>query len=109
MTKKLILIGGILMLLTAFCGAQVGTNKKDRGLPGIKTVAGKVGEISPGKIVIENEHGAKREIPLDEKTKYQLGKNKTAKLDDVKAGSMVKVSYRESDRTATLIAVDLKK
>ena len=74
-----------------------------------KTVYGKVTAIDAAKIVIENEFGAKKEIKLDTKTKLLNTKNKAFKLSDFASGSMVKVTFREVDMTATVVQENVKK
>lgn len=77
--------------------------KGDRTFTDTKMVRGKVAQINETKLVIENDYGAKREINLDSKTKFNLASKKNVKATDVTSGLIVDVTFREADNTATIV------
>jgi hypothetical protein len=75
-----------------------------RGVPkNVKIVEGKIAEIDDGKVIIENDYGARKELKLSSKTKFQLTEKKRIKLSEVKPGTFVKITFSEKDSTATKV------
>ncbi len=69
----------------------------------IKIVEGKVAEINEAKVVIENDHGARKELKVSAKTRFHLAAKKRIKLTEVKPGTFVKITFSEKDLTATKV------
>ncbi len=81
-----------------------------KGVPkNIKIVEGKIAEIDEGKVVIENDYGARKELRVSSKTKFQLTEKKRIKLAEVKPGTFVKITFSEKDLTATKVQETVKK
>lgn len=69
----------------------------------IKMVEGKIAEINDSTVIIENDHGARKELKLTTKTKFQLIEKKRIKLTEVKPGTFVKITFSEKDLTASKV------
>lgn len=83
--------------------------KAERPSTQTKIVVGKVAEITNSKLVIENEHGAKKELKLDAKTRFLLTEKKRVKLTEVQPGTLVSITFRAADLTATKVQQTVKK
>ena len=83
--------------------------KAERPSTQTKIVVGKVAEITNSKLVIENEHGAKKELKLDAKTRFLLTEKQRVKLTEVQPGWLVSITFREADLTATKVQQTMKK
>ncbi len=84
-------------------------SQAERAMKDSKTVMGKVAEITASKVVIENDYGAKKELKLNSKTKFRLSEKKSTKLDAIKPGALVNVTFRPADLTATRVQQTVKK
>ncbi len=74
-----------------------------------KLVFGKIAELTPEKIIIENENGAQKTIELNHKTQFRTAKNKGLKATEMKPGLMVRVLFRVSDGKALLVQEGIPK
>lgn len=105
MTRNIVIVAFVLSLFTLSSLAQgkagYGTliRPKPKNSP-IKMVEGKVAEINESKVIIENDFGARKELRISGKTKFQLGEKKRAKLAEMKPGTFVKITFDETDSTA---------
>lgn len=104
MTRKMVILVCLLLLFTLSSMAQgkAGNGTLIRPKPNrspIKMVEGKVAEIDESKVIIENDHGARKELRLNSKTKFKLGEKKTVKLNEMKPGTFVKITFNETDLT----------
>lgn len=102
------LVAMLLISCAMFTAAQAAQyrplkNDAEKNAKTKKMLYGKVAAISPAQIVIENEAGAKKAIPLDGKTKFRTDRNKGLKITDLKAGASVRVLYRVTDGKAILV------
>ncbi|MBS1810457.1 MAG: hypothetical protein JST84_19995 [Acidobacteria bacterium] len=116
MNRSIFIISALLVLFSLVVVAQDSNEsrkatraKGDRTFATGKTVYGKVSTMDEAKIVIENDYGAKKEIKLDNKTKFLNAKSKNFKMTDFAQGAMVKVTFREVDNTATVVQENVKK
>jgi hypothetical protein len=90
--------------------ARLKTPRMMKGVPkDIKIVEGKIAEIDDAKVVIENDHGARKELRLSPKTSFHLTEKKRIKLAEVRPGTFVKITFREKDLTATKVQETVKK
>lgn len=116
MTRGVVTFAFLMIVLSVSAFAQgsgssssVARAKPERPFAVTKTMMGKIAEINATKLVLENEHGAKKEFKLDNKTKFRLSEKKSVKLEEVKPGLRVKVTFREADLTATMVQETVKK
>lgn len=106
MTRTAFLITLLIVFsLTAIAQHTHTNNKSD----GTKSVEGKVAEINATKLILANDHGAQKEFSLNDKTKFRLLNKKSAKLDAIKPGLLVRVTFRPNDQTVTIVQETVKK
>ncbi|HZS09224.1 MAG TPA: hypothetical protein VFD58_30605 [Blastocatellia bacterium] len=106
----------VMLLAPAACAqgsgssAGISTARAERPFAVTKTVTGKVAEVKASEMtmIVEDGKGKKYELKVDKKTKFsadakaEMGGKKIS-LDDFQAGQMVKVVFREADKTATMV------
>ncbi|MFN7947179.1 MAG: glycosyltransferase 87 family protein [Blastocatellia bacterium] len=107
-----------LMLLSTAAFAQgsgssggIASARAERPFAVTKTVMGKITEVKASGmlVIIEDSRGKKYEVKIDRKTKFsadaksEAGGKKDLGFDDLQTGQMVKVVFRESDKTATML------
>lgn len=116
MTRAAVTLAFILTLISLSVWAQdkggnriLARPKIERAPKSMKIVEGKVAEISDSKVVIENDYGARKELKLSSKTKFQLTEKKHVKLTEVKPGTFVKIAFRPEDLTATKVQETVRK
>jgi hypothetical protein len=107
-----------LMLLSTAAFAQgsgsssgIASARAERPFAVTKTVLGKITEVKASGllVIIEDSKGKKYEVRIDRKTKFsaeaksEAGGKKDLSFDDLQTGQRVKVVFRESDKTATML------
>ena len=107
MTRTLVIVAFFVTLLSHAAlaqgkadGSALAVRKFERAPKLTKMVEGKVAEINDAKVVIENDYGAKKEIKLNTKTRFQLTEKKRVNRTEVKPGTFVKITFSETDLTA---------
>ncbi|HEX4951408.1 MAG TPA: hypothetical protein VFZ34_32420 [Blastocatellia bacterium] len=115
MTRKAIIVAFLLTTALAAWAQDKGVGhilnpaKNKRTTSPIKMVEGKIAEIGAGKVIIENDYGAKKELRLNGKTKFQLSEKKKARLTEVRPGTFVKITFNETDLTAKKVEETTRK
>lgn len=78
--------------------------RRERPFAVTKTVLGKITEIKAAdSVFIVESKGRKYELKVDSRTKARTTDRKPMDLADLQPGQQVRVMFRDSDKTATLV------